>query len=57
MKYRDGNKIKYECDNCSCDCEPSELYIHHGEHLCENCILGLYDTVEDIEDMMEAEYA
>lgn len=52
MKYRDGNKIKYTCDNCDGDFEPDELYVYGSKHLCADCILKRYDTVEDIEEAM-----
>lgn len=48
MRYRDGNRTKYVCDNCDCDSEPDELHIYHGEQLCVRCLLGRFDTVEDI---------
>ena len=52
MRYRDGNKIGYVCDNCDRDCGPDELYIYGSEQLCAECILKRYDTVEEAGEAM-----
>lgn len=35
------------CDRCDCECE--KLYKYGGEELCEECLLGEFETI-DYED-------
>ena len=35
---------KYYCDNC--DVEADKLYINGKEHLCADCVLDTFDTID-----------
>ena len=44
MTYKDCNKTILICDNC--DVESDKLYINGKEHLCAECALDTFDTID-----------
>ena len=41
---------EYTCDECEKEYDPEELYDVDGEMLCEDCLLGRYQTVAQVEE-------
>ena len=43
------NVIRYYCDKCNNEFESDELYDVDGDMLCEDCLKGRFQTVEEVE--------
>ena len=43
------NVVRYYCDKCNNEFESDELYDVDGDMLCEDCLKGRFQTVEEVE--------